>query len=285
MTYAGNVGGFRPQGGGAGIDNVGLNKLGTNTLTLTNANTYTGGTTATAGTLAIGNDSALGTGTLTLVGAAITASGGARTIANNAVLSANTTVSGTDNLTINGTFTNSGGDRTLTASNTGTTTLGGNVFLSEVTGTGRTLSIGGTGTVVISGNIANFSGGAGTAGNLTTLDPGASNLHTVTLSGNNTYSGITTLALRSQININSATALGTSKLVANATTSSTFDNTSGAAITLTNANNIDLSGGSPTFVGTNDLSFGNNVVAMIGVPVGPSLPTQVRLQLARLPKT
>jgi autotransporter-associated beta strand protein len=140
------------------------------------------------------------------------------------------------------------------------TTLSGNVFLSEASGTGRTLTIGGTGTVEISGNISNFNGVGGTAGNLTLADPGIGNLHTITLSGDNSYSGNTTENIRTILNINSATALGTSTLVANS--GITIDNTSANAITLTNADNISLSGGSLTFTGTNDLSFGNNTVTM-----------------------
>jgi autotransporter-associated beta strand protein len=240
-----------------------VDKLAANTILLTNSgNTYSGGTTISGGTIAVGHNNALGTGTVTLNAGAINADGAARTIANNVVLAANSSVSGSNNLTVNGSFTNSGGNRTLTVSNTGLTTLAGSVFLSEVAGTGRTLTIGGTGSLVISGDVANFNG-AGTMGNLTIADPGTGNLHTVTLSGNNTYSGNTTLNIRSGLHINSTTALGTGTFVVNSTTSVTFDNTSGSAITLVNSNNINLSGGSPTFVGTNDLSFGNNIVAMI----------------------
>ena len=48
--------------------NMGLTKLGNNTLILNGANSYGGGTTVTAGTLQLGNASAIGTGSLTMNG-------------------------------------------------------------------------------------------------------------------------------------------------------------------------------------------------------------------------
>jgi autotransporter-associated beta strand protein len=81
------------------------------------------------------------------------------------------------------------------------------------------------------------------------------------LSGDNSYSGDTTLSVGT-LRINSATALGTGTFVINGNT--TFDNTSGSAITLTNNNNFTLSGGSPTFTGTNDLDLGTGTVTLSG---------------------
>ncbi|MBU6182963.1 MAG: autotransporter-associated beta strand repeat-containing protein, partial [Verrucomicrobia bacterium] len=87
---------------------------------------------------------------------------------------------------------------------------------------------------------------------------------TLTLSGANTYSGGTTMDSSSgTININNATAIGTGALTISGA-STTIDNTSGGAITLSNNNNIALSGGSLTFTGTNDLSFGTGVVTLSG---------------------
>ena len=84
---------------------------------------------------------------------------------------------------------------------------------------------------------------------------------TWTLSGNNSYTGDTTLSAGT-LNINSATALGTGTFVISANT--TFDNTSANAITLTNNNNFTLSGGSPTFTGTKDLDLGTGTVTLSG---------------------
>jgi autotransporter-associated beta strand protein len=78
----------------------------------------------------------------------------------------------------------------------------------------------------------------------------------LTLSGNNTYSGGTTLSA-GRININSATALGTGALTI-ATAGVTIDNTTGTAITMTNANaqnwNADF-----VFAGTRSLKMTGNV--------------------------
>ena len=140
---------------------VGITKSGTGTWTLSGANTYAGGTSVIAGTIGIGSNTALGTGTLTLGGTSantptILASGAARTIANNvslgAVTTGNATIGGSNDLIINGSVTNSGSNRTLAVNNAGTTTLDGNVFLSENSGTGRTLTITGTGNLVLGGN-------------------------------------------------------------------------------------------------------------------------------------
>lgn len=160
----------------------------------TNTN-FLGTLAVITGSFGIGNNSALGTGALSLGGTnsntpTIFASGGARTISNNITLLAtagggNATISGSDALTLNGTLTNSGAGRTLSVNNSATTTIGGNVFLSEAAGTGRTLTINGTGDATVSGVIANFNG-TGTAGNLI-----KSGINTLTLTNSNTYTGTT----------------------------------------------------------------------------------------------
>src|SRR5207237_274237 len=80
----------------------------------------------------------------------------------------------------------------------------------------------------------------------------------LTLSGNNTYSGTTTLAA-GQLNLNSATAIGTGTFVIAAGT--TIDNTSGAAVTLT-SNNPQTWSGDFTFGGTNPLNLGTGAVTL-----------------------
>jgi fibronectin-binding autotransporter adhesin len=93
----------------------------------------------------------------------------------------------------------------------------------------------------------------------------------LTLAGANTYSG-TTILSTGQLNINSSTALGTSALTISAGT--TFDNTSGAAITLT-TNNVQTWNGNFTFGATNALNLGTGAVTLganVQVTVnGPSL--------------
>jgi fibronectin-binding autotransporter adhesin len=260
------------------VDNGGANttavtKLGSGTWTLSAANTYTGATSVTAGTLAIGNNSALGGSQLTLNGGAIAASGTARTIANNAVITANSSVSGTNALTINGSFTNSGGNRVLSSTNTATTTLGGAVYLSEASGTGRTLILAGSGTsnpsYLISGNISDFNG-AGTAGSIQVGNGSAATVATLTLTGNNSHSGATNLGSTGNLlNIGSATALGSSTLTANGNGS--FDNTTGGALVL--SNDLAQSGGSPIFLGSNDLTLGNVALSVANRSITVSAKT------------
>jgi autotransporter-associated beta strand protein len=201
--------------------------------------------------LAIENNSAFGTSGLTFNGGTIIASGGARTISNNAIISVNNgTIGGTDALTINGTLTNSGANRTLTVSSTATTTFGG-VFLSETIGTGRTLTITGAGNIVINGVIANFNG-AGTAGSLTF---NASYSGTATINGTNTYSGTTTLSAGSFVLGNKA-AFGTSSVAINGVSVSANTDLSGANAI---ANIVTTLGGDNTFTGTNNIEFTGSV--------------------------
>ena len=54
---------------GTATGGLSLAKVGSGTLTLNGASTFSAGTTINAGTVQAGNDSALGTGNLTLAGA------------------------------------------------------------------------------------------------------------------------------------------------------------------------------------------------------------------------
>jgi autotransporter-associated beta strand protein len=246
---------------------AGLTKNGTGTLTLSANNTYTGATTISAGTLVMGSAGAVpSANALVLGGGTLTnATGGLKTISGDTTLSATSTLrenSAAENFTFSGSFTNSGGNRTLTGGNgagtaAGVITLSGNVYLSEATGTGRTLTLAGATssapTFVVSGNIANFNGGAGTAGNITIGGTSAATAVTATLSGTNTHTGNTTLNTTSTLKIGSAGAFGGSTFVIGGNGS--FDNTTGGALVLTT--NMNQSGGSPTFIGTDDLTLGN----------------------------
>lgn len=181
LTLDGNI------AGSAGAD---VMITGPGTLTLNGANTYPGTTNLQAGTLVIGNDtvsgtgSALGSGFLSLNGGTLRGDGTARVLGNAVTLAANSVIGGASNLTFNGTLTNSGGNRTLTVSNSALTTIGA-INLSN-NNTARTLTITGTGNTAVTGVIAN--GGTG-AGLLTKSGNG-----TLTLSGTNTYGGVTTVS-------------------------------------------------------------------------------------------
>jgi autotransporter-associated beta strand protein len=103
-----------------------LTKFGSGTLTLTGNNTYTGGTNLFAGVIAVSGTSALGTGPLSLNGGALIAAAGGGSFANAVLLNANTTIAGSDALTIGGDVTLNGFN-TVTFTNTAQTTIGGQI--------------------------------------------------------------------------------------------------------------------------------------------------------------
>jgi autotransporter-associated beta strand protein len=159
-------------------------KTGLGTLYLAGTNASTAINTLSAGTLAIGNNTALGTNVLTVLGGAIRADSTARTLANNISLSASATIGGTSNITFNGTVSNLA-NSTLTISNTtGLVTI---ATLQLNTGTtNRTLTISGAGNLTV--NLLTNVGS--TFGNLTVNGAGLS----LTLLGNNsTFTGATNI--------------------------------------------------------------------------------------------
>jgi autotransporter-associated beta strand protein len=123
-----------------------LTKTGATSLSLMGSDTYSGGTTLVSGPLALGNNSALGSGALTLQSGTISASGAALSLANSVTLAGNVTFGGSFALTFNGPATLTG-NRTLTVSNTARTTFAGVVGQSS-SGLGLTKS--GAGTLVLS---------------------------------------------------------------------------------------------------------------------------------------
>ncbi len=172
----------------------------------------------------INSATAIGSGTLTILAGTIdNTSGAAITLSNNNPLAwnGNFTFAGTNNLNLG----------------TGAVTLGGSKLATITAGT---LTIGG----------AIGDGGSGYA--VTKAGAG-----TLTLTGANTFSGGTTLSA-GQLNINSATALGSGTFTING---GTIDNTSGGAITLSN-NNAQTWGGDFTFTGSNALNLGTGAVTL-----------------------
>ena len=103
-----------------------VSKQGAGTLTLSGNNSYTGGTNLSAGVLAVGGTSALGTGPLALNGGTLRAASGGGSVATAVSLNANTTIDGSDALTIGGNVTLNGFN-TLTFNNTAQTTISGQI--------------------------------------------------------------------------------------------------------------------------------------------------------------
>ena len=197
----------------------------------------------------IGDNGSLGTGTLTLGSSAATviqSSGGSRTISNAVVWGGNATISGSNDLIVNGSFTSSGAaSRTLTV-NTVATTLNGNLFLRD-TDAASTLTIAGSGALTIGGVITNNSAANTVASNLILNSATA----TLTLNGSNTYTGTTTLTNGTLILGNKA-AFGIGPVAWNGVTTSASTDLSGANAI---ANNGTIGATGNVFNGTNNLEL------------------------------
>jgi autotransporter-associated beta strand protein len=137
-----------------------LVQSGTGNLTLSSANTYSGGTTLNSGTLVLNNSTAIGTGALTINGGSLNNTSGA-----SITLTSNNSQSWNGNFAFTGT-----NDLNL---GTGAVTLGNSASRTVTVNSGN-LTVGG----VISG----------TSSSLTKEGAG-----TLTLTGNNTYSGTHTI--------------------------------------------------------------------------------------------
>ncbi len=131
-----------------------LVKAGPGTLHLLGSNTFTGGVQLLGGTLAVGNDAALGTGPLTLTAGILQADGSAHTLPNSSTWGPTLTFGGTLNLTMAGSVSLPA-STTITVSNTGVTTIAGNIQESNA---GTSITEAGAGTLVLKGTNA-FSGG------------------------------------------------------------------------------------------------------------------------------
>ena len=173
--------------GGAISGGGGLSKLGAGTLTLTGNSTYTGGTTVSAGTLQVGN----GGNTGSIAGNVSVASAAALSFNRSNAVTFGGVISGDGGLA-----KLAGNTLTLTGNNTyagGTTVSAGTLQLGNGAATGSingNVSVGGGATLSINrsddlafGNVVSGSGG------LTKL---AGN--TLTLTGENTYAGVTTIS-------------------------------------------------------------------------------------------
>lgn len=158
-------------------------------------------------------------------------------------------------LTLNG--TGADGSSFLDARNTsGTNTINAPIIIGYAAAQTARINQSGGGTLELLGDISSTNA-------ITGLNITVGNLGGLTLSGNNTYQGTTRMSTSNGLlNINSVTAISSGALVIEANTN--IDNKSASAITLTNNNAINLTGGNLIFVGTKDLSFGSGIVTMSG---------------------
>ena len=268
MTGGGNIifNGGSTGGGGA----MGFSLQGGTTLTLNTVGAWPGTLTVLNGTLNIGNDSALNGKTLTMGGTSSTnpvvaATGAAHTISSGitlpAVTSGNVTIAGTNNLTVNGLLTVSGGNRTLTVNSTGLTTFGGGVAMAD-SGTSRILTLNGSGNITISSNMVN--GSTAIASALVYSGTGK-----LALSGTNTYAGSTTISSGELVGV----------------TGGSISNTAAILIAAGATNGVQLAAAGGQFVCTNLVVTNASFMDFNFNGFTPSLITAPELVLGNLAMT
>lgn len=224
----------------------GLEKTGAGVIRFSTTNTthdYSGGFTLSQGELNVegqgSNDSFLGTGVFTIDGALspiirMSRSTGVAWTSNNDCIFTGGTIL----------FTRPSGDAPKWQNN-------GNVTLQGDVTTNRSGAIGYG--IIFNGDIND--GGNGYSLSFNGLN---NNRTEITLAGNNTYSGGTSLSDGANLYLNSSGALGLGSLTV---TNLVLDNTSGGPVTIGNSNPINLNG-NPTFIGSDDLNLGTGAVTM-----------------------
>lgn len=205
---AGNWGAASPP-----VNNFNTGLVFAGTSLLSNTNTLTGGTAtritfnAGAGAFVIGGHA------FSLTGNVANGSANLQSLSNGISLLGDATVSGAS-VTLSGTLTNAGANRTLTNNvAAGSLLTLGQVNLSD-SNTGRTLTLAGTGNTTLAGSVRN--GGSG-AGGLTINSTG-----TTTLSGSNTYTGKTTLGAGATLRFAGSAALPAGGTIGNSSAGGTY---------------------------------------------------------------
>ena len=278
---------------------VALTKIGTGTATLSGANTYSGGTTFTNGYLTAGNNTAFGTGAVTISGSAnrLTINDGL-TVTNDITINASTGVavrglienSGTGNATLSGgTITINGatsnGGHFGNANGSGSLTI--NEAINASVGIGHRL-----GTVIYGGggSYANLAVRQGTArlgaynglSTSATVDLALSGTTALDLAGyNQTLAGITKVTAGNTGYITNSSATTDSTLMTTGTSSYAGTIVDGSARKVA----LTANGGSLTLAGTNTYSgattvsngtllvngaIGNSAVTVAGGTLGGS---------------
>ncbi|MGU3626052.1 Ig-like domain-containing protein [Comamonas sp. C24C] len=261
-----------------------LNKTDAGTVILSNSGNetgLTGGTTIAAGTLSVAADDNLASGTVTLNGGTLAVTG-ATTIDNAIAVAAASTISNSSNATLSGVLSGSGtltksGASTLTLSGSNThsgainltaggltlsggSAIGDNSAVTQSAGTTLTLSsaetigsLAGTGSVVLNAGLT--TGGdntsttyAGAISGLFGLNKAGSG--TLTLTGNNSYTGATNV---------SAGGLTLNRVGGALADSSAVTVSSGATLTISADETIDtLFGAGSVALGAQNLTVGVN---------------------------
>ena len=219
----------------------GITKEGANALTLSGSNTYSGDTTLAAGRLNINNATALGTGTLTISGGTLdNTSGSSITLSNNNAQNWNSDFSfaGTNDLNLGTGAVAMNASRTVTISN-GNLTVGG-----VISGSGFGLTKSGSGTLTLNGNNA-YTGA--TTINAGTLEIGAAGrLGAGSYAGNIAINGLTSAFVYSGTNSQtlSGAISGNGALTKNGNATLTL---SGASKSITG--NVTINGGTVSVSG------------------------------------
>jgi len=226
-----------------------VTKIGAGTLTLSGTNTGAGGLVLAEGRLNLNSAAALGSGALTIASGTILDSTGSGAV----------TLTGGNALNWSGSFTFLG-TKALDLG-VGAVSLHQNIILtvnSQTLTVGGTLGDGGAGY-----GLTKAGAGALTLnGSLTLAGALGINVGTLTLNAANTLGGGVVLNSGSTLRIGHAGALGTGNLALNG---GTFDNVSGAALTLS-GNNAQAWAGSYTFTGSNDLNLGTGGITLTTSP-------------------